>query len=278
MGQWESRAPREFRGHRAYRSPGTSGTFREIRVLLVHGEYQGRSGVPGPVGTTGPRGRAGPTGATGPAGTPGPTGPTGIPGPAGATGPTGATGSTGAAGPTGATGPAGVTGPAGTTGPTGATGPAGATGTTRSHRSSRSHRPDRSHRASRRHRHDRSYRASRATGPAAGDVFASFITFAGVWNNAQRIPVGVGVADTTGNIVLTDSTCITLAPGYYCISYQVSSMLADAGYMQITPVYNGSSHIEYGIYFLDGKCQKQCVWSQFSHCGSAPDHYAVLVF
>ncbi|GAA6510858.1 hypothetical protein K360107B91_40260 [Enterocloster bolteae] len=80
-------------------------------------------------------------------------------------------------------------------------------------------------------------------------MFASFITFAGVWNNAQRIPVGVGVADTTGNIVLTDSTCITLAPGYYCISYQVSSMLADAGYMQITPVYNGSSHIEYGIYF-----------------------------
>lgn len=75
------------------------------------------------------------------------------------------------------------------------------------------------------------------------------MNFADQWNNGQRIPVGVMVSDTTEHIVLTDSTRISLAPGYYYISYQISYILSDVGYMQITPAYNGTSHIEYGIYF-----------------------------
>ena len=58
--------------------------------------------------------------------------------------------------------------------------------------------------------------------------------------------------DTTGNIVLTDATHITLMPGYYAISYQVSAILVDISYMQITPAYNGRAHLEYGIYFKTG--------------------------
>ena len=172
-----------------------------------------------------PRGNTGPAGATGPAG------PTGANGPAGPTGPTGAAGLIGATGPAGPTGPSGPTGPAGPTGTTGANGPAGPTGATGPTGAAG---------------------LIGATGPAGeapDDVFASFATFAIPFTNATQIPLGTSTADPTGQIVLSDPTHIDLAPGYYLISYHVSSILSTPGYMQITPYYNGSSHIEYGIYF-----------------------------
>ena len=183
---------------------------------------RGNTGPAGPTGPSGPTGPAGPTGTTGangPAGPTGATGSTGATGPAGPTGPTGAAGligATGPAGPTGANGPTGPTGATGSTGPTGATGPTGSTG---------------------------------PAGEAPDDVFASFATFAIPFTNATQIPLGTSTADPTGQIVLSDPTHIDLAPGYYLISYHVSSILSTPGYMQITPYYNGSSHIEYGIYF-----------------------------
>ena len=160
-----------------------------------------------------PRGSTGATGPTGAAGSNGATGP------AGATGATGLTGATGPAGPTGATGSTGATGPTGATGATGSNGATGPTG---------------------------------ATGAAPEDVFASFATFALQFVNATQIQMGTSTADPTGQIVLTDLTRIALAPGYYLISYHVSAILATPGYMQITPSYNGSPHIEYGIYFKTG--------------------------
>lgn len=98
--------------------------------------------------------------------------------PWGPTGPRGATGPTGPAGPTGATGATGSTGPTGATGVTGATGP---------------------------------------VPPIPEDVFASFLNFAAQFQNASLIPMGIGVSDPTGNIVLSDPTRITLAPGIYSI-------------------------------------------------------------
>ena len=44
-------------------------------------------------------------------------------------------------------------------------------------------------------------------------------------------------------------TKIGLAPGYYLISYKVSCLFRQASYMQVTPFYNGTSHLETGIYF-----------------------------
>ncbi len=86
-------------------------------------------------------------------------------------------------------------------------------------------------------------------GVAPDDIFASFATFEVRFVNAQPIPLGTSLADPTGNITLADATRIVLTPGYYYISYSVSAVLDEAGYMQITPSYNGASHIEYGIYF-----------------------------
>lgn len=45
------------------------------------------------------------------------------------------------------------------------------------------------------------------------------------------------------------SVLCSLAPGYYLVSYHVSTLLSTPGYMQVTPSYNGASHIEFGIYF-----------------------------
>ncbi|WP_249300276.1 hypothetical protein [Feifania hominis] len=64
--------------------------------------------------------------------------------------------------------------------------------------------------------------------------------------------MGIGIGDPTGNITLDDAQHVALEPGIYSIEYQVSALLANSSYMQITPFYNGATHIEYGIYFMTG--------------------------
>ena len=197
----------------------------------------GPTGPTGPQGTPGLRGVTGPTGPTGATGAQGIQGPIGSQGPAGPRGEAGATGETGPTGPTGPQGTPGLRGVTGPTGPTGATGaqgmqgpigsqgPAGPTGATG---------------------------ATGPTGVIPNDVAASFINYGAQFQNAALIPMGIGVADPTGNIVLTDPTRITLAPGVYSIFYEVSALLPDSGYIQVTPYYNSAPHLEYGIYFMTG--------------------------
>ena len=165
-----------------------------------------------------------------PTGTTGPTGATGVTGPTGATGVTGPTGATGVTGPTGATG---VTGP---TGATGATGPTGATGITG------------------------------PTGPEGGqedDIFASFGAFQTPLTVGSLISLFADITDPTGNIIATDATHITLAPGYYLVAYNVSANFQSANYMQVTPSYNGAPRIDTGVYFATSAAEGS------SACGSA---------
>ncbi len=122
--------------------------------------------------------------------------PAGVPGPIGPTGPIGATGPTGPEGPAGATGATGATGPTGPTGATGPTGPAGVL-------------PEGS--------------------------FASFATFGVLFTSGSLIPFGTVTADPSGQIVLEDQQHVRLLPGYYFVSFHVSALLREDGYMQITP-------------------------------------------
>lgn len=186
---------------------------------------QGPEGPQGPAGAAGAQGRIGPEGSvgaqgpTGPTGATGPQGPEGPQGPAGAQGPEGPQGPAGAQGPEGPQGPAGAQGPEGPQGPTGATGPQGPTG---------------------------------ATGPAGTapeQSFASFINTQYPLTQNSLIDVFPDVTDSTGNIVQTDLQHISLAPGYYLVSYKVSAIFPSPNYMQVTPSYNGTSHLETGIYF-----------------------------
>lgn len=42
---------------------------------------------------------------------------------------------------------------------------------------------------------------------------------------------------------------INLQEGYYQVSYSISGILRTPGYIQLTPNYNGNSHLETGVYF-----------------------------
>ena len=170
----------------------------------------GPQGATGATGATGPQGQQGPTGPTGAQGAVGPAGPQGVPGLQGQQGPTGPTGARGA---TGATGPQGQQGP---TGPTGAQGATGATG---------------------------------PQGTVPDDSFASFINYQMQLMPDSLIVLFPDITDSTGNIASADLTHIRLEPGYYLISYEVSVVFNSANYMQVTPSYNGTPHLETSIYF-----------------------------
>lgn len=231
----------------------------------------GATGVTGATGATGPMGEPGPTGATGVTGATGDTGPTGPTGATGATGPMGEPGPTGSTGATGATGPAGVTGATGATGPTGPTGPAGAIGATGQ---------DGARGATGATGATGVTGATGATGPTGpqgevgptgetgpegtvpNDVFASFVNIQYPLVKNTRISMFPDIIDVTGSILANTLTNIKLAPGYYLISYKVSCVFDKPNYMQVTPFYNGTSHLDKGIYFAtnaDGS----------SACGSA---------
>ena len=182
----------------------------------------GATGPQGPEGPQGPAGAQGPEGPQGPAGEQGPEGPQG---PAGAQGPEGPQGPAGEQGPEGPQGPAGAQGPEGPQGPTGATGPQGPTGATG---------PE---------------GPQGPAGTAPEQSFASFINTQYPLTQNSLIDVFPDVTDSTGNIVQTDLQHISLAPGYYLVSYKVSAIFPSPNYMQVTPSYNGTSHLETGIYF-----------------------------
>lgn len=222
----------------------------------------GPTGATGATGPTGATGSTGATGATGPAGPltgvtgpTGPTGATGVTGPTGATGSTGATGATGltgAAGPMGNTGPTGATGAAGATGPTGAAGPAGETPTVTVGTTTTLPPGTPAEVTAVQTPGGVQLNFAIPQGEEGGtedDIFASFATFEMRFVNAAPILLGTATPDPTGTILLQDSTGIVLQPGYYYIAYSVSTILDTAGYMQITPSYNGAAHLEFGIYF-----------------------------
>ena len=138
--------------------------------------------------------------------------PRGKPGPEGPAGPQG---EQGPAGPQGEQGPAGPQGEQGHAGPQGEQGPAGPQG---------------------------------EQGPAGPDLYASFVAYMQQFANGSPISFTQAVADPTGHISQPSATQVALAPGTYFVTYHVSAVLEAAGYLQITPFYNGAAFLEYGVY------------------------------
>ena len=62
--------------------------------------------------------------------------------------------------------------------------------------------------------------------------------------------------------VLITTNQITLQPGDYKIDYHVSALLPLAGYIQVTPVYNGAGHLDVGVYFRTGNNNSSVEGSQ----------------
>ena len=93
-------------------------------------------------------------------------------------------------------------------------------------------------------------------------MFASFIGSSELFTNGSQLLLFPAVTDPTGTIGESDLMHIQLAAGSYLVSYSVSAIFNAPGYMQVTPFYNGTSHLETGVYFAtiaDGS----------SACGSA---------
>lgn len=155
-------------------------------------------------------------GPPGPPGAPGPKGDTGPQGPPGERGPTGAAGSTGPQGPEGPPGPAGNTGAQGITGPTGPTGATGVTG---------------------------------PPGETLPDSAAFFYNYQALFTPGQAIDFFPGVEDSTGAIAQQSASVLSLQAGAYLVSYRISATLSQPGYLQVTPSYNGTPHLETGVYF-----------------------------
>ena len=179
---------------------------------------QGEVGPQGPQGEVGPQGPQGEVGPQGPQGEVGPQGPQGEVGPQGEIGPQGPQGEVGPQGPQGEVGPQGPQGEVGPQGPQGEVGPQGPQGD------------------------------PGPQGPPGPSTFASYNNYEATFTNGNLVPLQEITADTTGNITLQDGNKILLEPGYYHIFYGISTILDNAGYMQVTPTYNGTSHLDDGIY------------------------------
>lgn len=85
-------------------------------------------------------------------------------------------------------------------------------------------------------------------GPSGPDLYASFVAYMQQFANGSPISFTQAVADPTGHISQPSATQVALAPGTYFVTYHVSAVLEAAGYLQITPFYNGAAFLEYGVY------------------------------
>lgn len=93
---------------------------------------------------------------------------------------------------------------------------------------------------------------SSPSGTVPDEVFASFYNYSQQPADGSLLAMFPSVEDPSGQIVSEDGLRVKLAPGYYLVSYQVSGILREAGYIQVTPFYNDMPHIEFGIYFVTG--------------------------
>ena len=93
-------------------------------------------------------------------------------------------------------------------------------------------------------------------------MFASFINTQYLLIKGTTISLFQDIPDPSGNITLTNNQQVNLTAGYYLISYKVSAVFPTPNYMQVTPFYNGTAHLETGIYFATSA-------NGSSACGSA---------
>ena len=154
---------------------------------------------------------------------PGPMGPRGEPG---APGCPGERGEMGPQGVTGAQGPQGATGPMGPKGDTGARGPQG------------------------------------PQGYPQNSIFASFSCQDEMMPQTAQLPLKTEISDITQNISVCDSCGIALAPGYYAISYYISTVMKRHSYVRLTPVLNKRRQTAYSAYAEAAKRKELLVLSR----------------
>ena len=157
-------------------------------------------------------------------GEPGPMGPRGEPGLPGCPGERGETGPQGVTGPQG---PQGATGPMGPRGEPGARGPAG------------------------------------PPGYPQNSIFASFMGQELMMPESASLPLKIEIPDITRNISLCNNYSVSLTPGYYAISYYISTVMKRHGFIKLTPIFNDSKQNIYTSYAEAAKRKEMLVISRY---------------
>ena len=157
-------------------------------------------------------------------GEPGPMGPRGEPGPPGCPGERGETGPHGVTGPQG---PQGATGPMGPRGEPGARGPAG------------------------------------PPGYPQNSIFASFLGQELIMPESASLPLRIEIPDITRNISLCNNYSVALTPGYYAVSYYISTVMKRHGFIKLTPIFNDSKQNIYASYAEAAKRNEMLVLSRY---------------
>lgn len=165
-----------------------------------------------------------PCGPMGPRGDIGPMGPRGEPGPPGCPGERGETGPQGVTGPQG---PQGATGPMGPRGEPGARGPAGPPGYPQS------------------------------------SIFATFSAQELIVPASASLSLRTEIPDVTQNIVPGSSCSISLTPGYYVISYYLSTVMKRHGLVRLTPIFNDCRQNLYGACAESARRKELLVLSRY---------------
>ena len=80
-------------------------------------------------------------------------------------------------------------------------------------------------------------------------MFAAFIGSSELFHNGTQLQLFPEVQDPTGAITESDLSHVQLAAGQYLVNYSVSAIFNAPGYMQVTPFYDGTAHLETGVYF-----------------------------
>lgn len=155
---------------------------------------------------------------------PGPMGPRGEPGPPSTPGERGETGPQGVTGPQG---PQGVTGPMGPRGEPGVRGPAG------------------------------------PPGYPQNSIFASFSGQELIMPERGSLPLKIEIPDITQNISLCNNCSVALTPGYYAVSYYVSTVMKRHCFIKLTPIFNNCKQTMYAAYAEAAKRKEMLTISRY---------------
>lgn len=128
---------------------------------------------------------------------------------------------------TGSQGPQGATGPMGPRGEPGARGPAG------------------------------------PPGYPQNSIFASFSGQELILPEHASLPLKVEIPDVTRNISLCNNYSVNLTPGYYAVSYYISTVMKGHGFIKLIPVFNNCKQPACAAYAEAAKRKEMLVLSRY---------------
>ncbi len=94
-------------------------------------------------------------------------------------------------------------------------------------------------------------------------IFASFLGQELVMPESASLPLKMEIPDITQNISLCNNCSVTLTPGYYAISYYISTVMKGHGFIKLTPIFNNCKQTIYTTYAETAKRKELLVLSRY---------------